>query len=168
MSEYFKGWKKSPLDPVFLIATWFYSGLSPKAPGTCGSLAALPVAYLLIKHTGELGLALGIGMALILGIWATEKYMAEMGNDDPGEVVIDEVAGQWIACMPIAAMVPELGLSPGPFVLAFAAFRLFDILKPWPVRVFDRRHDAIGVMLDDVAAGIMAAVVLIGFYAYVL
>lgn len=168
MSEYFKGWKKSPLHPVFLIATWFYSGLSPKAPGTCGSLAALPVAYVLIKNYGEFGLAMAIGAVMILGLWATERYLKETGTDDPGEVVIDEVAGQWIACMPIAAMTQEHGLSLGPFFLAFVAFRVFDIYKPWPVRFFDRRHDAFGVMMDDVAAGIMASVVLIGFYAYVL
>lgn len=163
-----KNWSKSALHPALLLATWFYSGLAPKAPGTMGSLAALPFAWLLIERSGSLGLAIAIMLVFFAGLWSSKVYMAETGKTDPGEIVIDEVAGQWIACLPIAAMLPEHPLSPGPFLLAFVAFRVFDIYKPWPIKIFDRRHDAYGVMMDDVIAGFMAAVIMIGFYSYVL
>lgn len=161
-------WSKSPLHPALLLATWFYSGLAPKAPGTMGSLAALPFAWLIIERFGLFGLVGAILLVFIAGLWASKVYMAETGRDDPGEIVIDEVAGQWIACLPIAAMMSTLPLSLGPFILAFAAFRVFDIYKPWPIKIFDRRHDAWGVMMDDVIAGIFAAIIVTGFYRYVL
>ena len=62
----------------------------------------------------------------------------------------------------------QIGLSPGPFILAFVTFRIFDIYKPWPIKIFDQRHDAYGVMMDDVIAGFFASVFVIGFYLYVL
>ncbi len=161
-------WSKSPVHPALLLATWFYSGLAPKAPGTMGSLAALPFAWLIIEHSGPLGLSFAIIVVFMAGLWASGEYMKETAKTDPGEIVIDEVAGQWIACLPIAAMTSMMPLSPGPFVLAFVAFRIFDIYKPWPVRIFDRRHDAYGVMMDDVVAGFLAALIMIGFYLYVL
>ncbi|MCF8474526.1 MAG: phosphatidylglycerophosphatase A [Emcibacter sp.] len=161
-------WTKSPLHPALLLVTWFYSGLFPKAPGTMGSLAALPFAWVIILRFGAVGLCLSIVLVFFLGLWASKIYMTETGKTDPGEIVIDEVAGQWIACLPIAAMTPMLPLSPGPFILAFAAFRVFDIYKPWPIRIFDERHDAYGVMMDDVIAGFFASIILIGFYLYVL
>jgi len=161
-------WSKSAVHPALLLATWFYSGLAPKAPGTIGSLAALPFAWLIIDRFGPLGLSVAIILAFVAGLWASAVYMKETGKTDPGEVVIDEVAGQWIACLPIAAMTSNLAMSPGPFILAFAAFRVFDIYKPWPIRIFDRRHDAFGVMMDDIVAGFMAALIMIGFYSYVL
>ncbi len=161
-------WSKSPLHPALLLATWFYSGLAPKAPGTMGSLAALPFAWLIIDRFGAFGLSIAIILVFFVGLWASDIYMKETGKTDPGEIVIDEVAGQWIACLPIAAMVSTLGLSLGPFVLAFAAFRVFDIYKPWPIKIFDQRHDAYGVMMDDVIAGFFASIIVIGFYTYVL
>lgn len=161
-------WSKSPLHPALLLATWFYSGLAPKAPGTMGSLAALPFAWLIIDRLGSLGLSIAILIVFFVGLWASKIYMTETGKTDPGEIVIDEVAGQWIACLPIAGMLPNLDLSVGPFVLAFAAFRVFDIYKPWPIKIFDQRHDAYGVMMDDVIAGFFAAIIVMGFYTYVL
>ncbi len=161
-------WSKSPLHPALLLATWFYSGLTPKAPGTMGSLAALPFAWIIIERFGPLGLCIAIIAIFFVGLWASKVYMTETGKTDPGEIVIDEVAGQWIACLPIAAMTSTIPLSIGPFVLALAAFRVFDIYKPWPIKIFDQRHDAYGVMMDDVIAGFFAAIILIGFYSYVL
>ncbi|WP_417623591.1 phosphatidylglycerophosphatase A [Paremcibacter congregatus] len=163
-----KNWNKSPLHPALLLATWFYSGLFPKAPGTMGSLAALPFAWLIIERSGPIGLSVAILLSFGAGLWASDVYMKETGRTDPGEVVIDEVAGQWIACLPIAAMHSQIGLSPGPFILAFVTFRIFDIYKPWPIKIFDQRHDAYGVMMDDVIAGFFASVFVIGFYLYVL
>lgn len=161
-------WSKSPVHPALLLATWFYAGLAPKAPGTMGSLAALPFAWMIIDSTGPLGLSVAIILVFIAGMWASKVYMAETGKTDPGEIVIDEVAGQWIACLPIAAMAATMELSPGPFFLAFVAFRVFDIYKPWPIKIFDQRHDAYGVMMDDVIAGFFAAIIVIGFYVYIL
>jgi len=161
-------WSKSPIHPALLLATWFYSGLAPKAPGTMGSLAALPFAWLIMARFGTEGLSIAIILVFIAGLWASGVYMKETGKTDPGEIVIDEVAGQWIACLPIAGMMSVTAPSPGPFILAFAAFRVFDIYKPWPIKIFDRRHDAYGVMMDDVIAGFFAAVIVIGFYIYVL
>lgn len=161
-------WSKSPLHPALLLATWFYSGLAPKAPGTMGSLAALPFAWIIIERFGALGLCLAIIAVFFMGLWASKVYMVETGKTDPGEIVIDEVAGQWIACLPIAAMTSTIPLTIGPMFLAFVAFRVFDIYKPWPIKIFDQRHDAYGVMMDDVIAGFFAAIILIGFYTYVL
>ncbi len=161
-------WSKSPVHPALLLATWFYTGFAPKAPGTMGSLAALPFAWMIIGPFGATGLSIAIATIFLVGLWASKVYMAETGKMDPGEIVIDEVAGQWIACLPIAAMMDQMPLSPGPFVLAFVSFRIFDIYKPWPIKIFDQRHDAYGVMMDDVIAGFFAALIVIGFYIYVL
>lgn len=158
-----------------LIATFFYVGYLRPAPGTWGSLAALPVAWVLITYTGLYGLLFASGAAYALGLWATKLQTAGTDNHDPSEIVIDEVVGQWIALLPIASIVSSRGLDalalwPG-WIVAFALFRLFDITKPWLVGWADRRDDATGVMLDDVIAGIFAALgvlVLGGLYHAVL
>ena len=154
-----------------LIATFFYVGYMRPAPGTWGSLAALPIAWVLITYTGFYGLIFASAIAYALGLWATKVETAGTDNHDPSEIVIDEVVGQWIALLPIASIVSSRGLDalalwPG-WIAAFALFRLFDITKPWLVGWADRRDDATGVMLDDVIAGIFAALgvlVLGGFY----
>ena len=97
------------------------------------------------------------------GWWATRAMTAGRDNHDPSEIVIDEVAGQWVALFPVSygamfAGVPITALWPG-WVVGFLAFRLFDILKPGPVGWADRRDDPLGVMLDDVIAGALAALV---------
>ena len=137
-----------------LIATWFGTGYLPKAPGTWGSLAALPLAwYFDISWTW-------IALVCFLGWVATYFYIRQPGKDqDPKEVVIDEVAGQWITLM----------FAPKTFVgfgLAFVLFRAFDILKPWPISWADQikgSHalNATSVMLDDVLAGTMAGLIMI-------
>ncbi|WP_138380050.1 phosphatidylglycerophosphatase A family protein [Luteithermobacter gelatinilyticus] len=162
MNTSLKNWPNSPLHPAFMLSTWFFSGLLPKAPGTWGSLAALPFAWLLWTYGGYWAMALGIAGVFLLGLWATGKYMQLSGTQDPEEVVIDEVAGVWITCLALP-LSPEIK----DYVLAFILFRLFDILKPWPIRIFDRRHSAFGVMMDDVVAGIMAAAILWGVTQYV-
>ena len=148
-----------------LIATFFYAGHLKPAPGTWGSLAALPAAWLLASFTGVWGFTLAIPLVFALGWWATAKETAGKADHDPSEIVIDEVAGQWIALWPVVygadfAGVGLLDLWPG-WIAAFVFFRLFDITKPGPVGWADRRGDAGGVMLDDVIAGVMAAVVVI-------
>jgi phosphatidylglycerophosphatase A len=147
-----------------LIATVFGVGLLPGAPGTWGSLAALPVGYALHWAGGFPLLLLGTAALFLAGYWATARETAGGGDPDPGEIVVDEVVGQWIALFPLSgglwAMSAPAWLFPWPgWVGAFVMFRIFDIWKPWPVSWADRQHGALGVMLDDVLAGLMAAVV---------
>ena len=145
------------------IATFGYVGYMRPAPGTWGSLAALPTGWAIVTATSWPGLAIAVLAAFFLGWWATHKYIAGTDNHDPSEVVIDEVAGQWVALLPVAIgashdSVGLLALWPG-ILTAFLAFRFFDILKPGPIGWADRRGDALGVILDDIFAGIAAAIV---------
>lgn len=146
-----------------LIATFFYVGLLRPAPGTWGSLAALPVAYALYMLGGVPLFLIATVAVFVLGWWATARETEGKDDKDPSEIVIDEVAGQWIALAPalIGADMngaDVLALWPG-WVTAFLAFRLFDIWKPGPVGWADRRGGPMGVMLDDVIAGIFAGIV---------
>ncbi|HEV8033456.1 phosphatidylglycerophosphatase A [Yoonia sp.] len=145
-----------------LIATFFYVGHIRPAPGTWGSLAALPAGWAIYTLFGPWGLIAGIVLSYVLGVWATGVETKGKDNHDPSEIVIDEVCGQWIALLPLAfgaarTDVDILLLWPG-WVAAFALFRLFDITKWGPIGWADRMHGPTGVMLDDVIAGIFAAI----------
>ncbi len=152
-----------------LIASVFYVGFLKPASGTWGSLASIPLAWAVWLIGGWPALAVGCIIAFALGCWATADYIKVADNHDPSEVVIDELAGQWIALLPVGIGAAHAGVSfwalwPG-VLTAFVAFRLFDIWKPGPIGWADRRGDALGVMLDDVIAGVFAAVVvMIGAY----
>ena len=152
---------------IRLIVTFFYVGHLRPMSGTWGSLAALPVGYAIALLGGWPLLTLSAIAAFGIGVWATARYIDGNDDHDPSEVVIDEVAGQWIALIPVVigasrAGADMLALWPG-WVTAFVAFRFFDILKPGPIGWADRRGDALGVMLDDVIAGIFPAIcVMIG------
>lgn len=153
-----------------LIATFFYVGHARPAPGTWGSLAALPVAYAIVSLGGLPAFTVAITLALVLGWWATAQETQGKADHDPSEIVIDEVAGQWIALLPVMIGASHAGagllaLWPG-WVTAFVAFRFFDITKLGPVGWADRQHGPLGVMLDDVIAGILAALV-VGLGAYI-
>lgn len=136
---------------VKLVVTFFGVGYLPKAPGTWGSLATLPVAYLISLNFGRLGLLTFVVAVTVLGIWASNAYVRSTGKKDPSEVVIDEVAGQSLAL----CLVP---LDWRLYVLAFVLFRLFDISKPPPVSTLERLKDGWGIMLDDLMAGVYATV----------
>ncbi len=145
-----------------LIGTVFHVGDLRPAPGTWGSLAALPLFWLIWVVGGAWLCLLAIPVAFAKGYWAAGVLTAGSADHDPSEIVIDEVVGQWIALLPVIlgaahAGVPVLALWPG-WVAAFVLFRLFDIWKPGPVGWADRRGNALGVMLDDVIAGVLAAV----------
>lgn len=146
-----------------LIVTVGYVGLLRPAPGTWGSLAALPLAWGL-HAAGGFGLFFAATLAVIgLGYWATSVETRESDDKDPSEIVVDEVAGQWVALWPVSAGAAAFGVSftalwPG-ILAAFIAFRAFDILKPGPVGWADRQPGAFGVMADDVIAGWLAAMV---------
>ena len=130
-----------------LIASGLGSGYAPVAPGTAGSLVAVLTGIpLLTWHRGALVAAAVLATAA--GFWAVQRIEAA---DDPGWVVIDEVAGQWIAMLAL----PDASLI--GLLLAFGLFRLFDVAKPGPVGWADRRPGAAGVMLDDIIAGALAA-----------
>ncbi len=137
-----------------LIATWGGCGFLPKMPGTWGSLAALPFAWGLHSLGGWPLLGGAALLTFGVGIWASGVAARTQGLDDPSEVVIDEVAGQWLT---LAVVPPDLLF----YVLGFILFRIADILKPWPVSWADRNlKGGLGIMLDDVLAAVYAGVVL--------
>ena len=140
------------------ITTLGYAGLSPVAPGTVGSAVAVPLGVLLYLPTGWIGFALGLLAVTLVGIWAIGVETRDAPDPDLSEIVIDECAGQWIALVPVFAVGAEtswilLGLS-------FVLFRVFDIAKPPPISWIDRMKSPIGVMGDDLVAGLAAAATL--------
>ena len=151
-----------------LIATWFGAGLIRPAPGTWGSLAALPFAWVLHLLGGFWLLAVATGAVFALGWWVSVRLTGP-ANPDPSEIVIDEVAGMWLALWPVSLGAVWAGadvqrLWPG-IVVAFLAFRLFDIWKPGPAGWADRLHSPLGLMLDDIFAGLFAALVVVALAA---
>lgn len=145
-------------DPAIWLATWFGFGFLKPAPGTWGSLAALPFGVLMLKESFYL-LPIFTVLMLFIGLWASRRFSKSAGVEDSPMIVIDEVVGVWIALIPA-------GTNPVMIFLAFLFFRFFDILKPWPVSVVDRRvKGAVGVMMDDVLAGGYAALCVIGVHA---
>lgn len=132
------------------IATFFGVGRLRPAPGTLGSLAAIPLGYLIALAGGPVALAVAALIVLVAGAKAADIYGKKSGAVDDQSIVIDEVAGLWIAALP-AASIPAL------WPLAFILFRFFDIYKPWPASYFDaRKRGGWDVMLDDVVAGLFA------------
>ncbi len=144
-----------------LIGTVLGVGYIRPAPGTWGSLVALPWGWLLHVIGGFPLLCIGVIAAFLKGWWATQVMTRGSEDHDPSEIVVDELVGQWIALLPLSYAAWSMSINvlvmwPG-WIAAFLLFRLFDILKPGPVGWADRRGDALGVMLDDVIAGVFAA-----------
>ena len=140
-------------NPVHFLAFGFGTGLSPKAPGTVGTLAAIPL-YLLIADLPLLAYAGVVLAGFALGVYLCEQTSKDMGVHDHGGIVWDEIIGYWIALF-------AMPFSWVWIVAAFVAFRLFDIWKPWPIKVLDEKvHGGFGIMIDDVLAGVYALVVL--------
>ncbi len=141
--------------PAALVATWGGSGLLPGAPGTWGSLATLPFAWAIATYYGPQWLLLAAAVAFAAGLAATRRYLRNSRHKDPGSVVIDETAGQFLALAAVPA-------DPLWYLAGFALFRAFDILKPWPVSWADRDLPGEwGVMVDDLLAGGYALVLLL-------
>lgn len=139
-------------DPVYLLAFGFGSGLARKAPGTFGSVAAIP-PYLLMSHLPLWAYAAVVASAFALGVFICDQAAKRLRIKDPAGIVWDEFVGLWIALF----MLPQGWWY---LVLGFLLFRFFDILKPWPVNYVDRNvTGGLGIMVDDVAAGLYALLV---------
>ena len=136
-------------DPIHFLAFGFGSGLSPKAPGTMGSLMALLPWWFMkdLENAAYLGILL---VTSLLGIWLCGRSSEKLGVHDHSGIVWDEFVGMWITLY----LVPQQW----PWILAaFALFRFFDILKPWPIRWLDQKvHGGFGIMVDDMLAGLFA------------
>jgi phosphatidylglycerophosphatase A len=142
--------------PAGWIASGFGSGLSPIAPGTAGSLAAL-LPWLALRELSWPLYFIVVAGAFALGVWASSWVVRRLRISDPSVVVWDEFVGQWIALAPLL----WLGFAWLWIAAGFILFRIFDIAKPWPASWADREIEGgLGVMLDDVFAGIYAAIVL--------
>ncbi|HKI60695.1 MAG TPA: phosphatidylglycerophosphatase A [Mariprofundaceae bacterium] len=147
----------NPVSPSQWLARWLAAGLGsgwlPKMPGTWGSLACLPVAWLLVAGAGAAWLLVASLLLLLLGCVVCASVLPTLAEDDPGWIVIDEWAGQWLALGMVAMF---FGLSVLNVVLAFAAFRLFDVVKPFPIRELEHWGPAWwAIMADDMMAGLM-------------
>ncbi|MBT3058493.1 MAG: phosphatidylglycerophosphatase A [gamma proteobacterium symbiont of Ctena orbiculata] len=136
--------------PTHLLAFGFGSGLLPKAPGTYGTLVGVPL-YLLMQPLPLLSYILLVALGFVAGLWLCQRAAEDLGVHDHSGIVWDEMVG-YLAAMAFA--------PPGWIwiVIGFLLFRLFDIFKPWPIRWIDRRvKGGLGIMLDDLAAGIYSA-----------
>ncbi len=135
--------------PVCLLAFGFGSGLSPIAPGTTGTLAAVPLYLLLSSLNVPIYLILTL-LLFLAGIWICGRCEEILGIEDHSGIVWDEIVGFLIAMTGAPA-------SPLALIFGFILFRLFDIIKPWPIGILDRRvHGGLGIMLDDALAGLYA------------
>lgn len=136
-------------DPIHILAFGFGSGAIRKAPGTWGTLAAIPLYLLMAPLAPPIYLGL-IALAFFAGIYICEKTSRDLGVHDHGGIVWDEFVGLWITLIAVPAGWPWL-------LAGFLLFRLFDILKPWPIGWLDKKvGGGFGIMIDDVLAGIMA------------
>ena len=138
---------------AFTLATWFGAGLAPRAPGTAGSIAALPLFWALAFAPGW-AMPAAAAAVCVIGVWAAQRVSDARGEKDPQIVVIDEAAGVLLA----------LWIGAGSNIwmefLAVALFRVFDIFKPWPIRPLERLRPAgLGIMADDIAAGVVAGII---------
>jgi len=147
--------QKATVRSLFL--SWLGVGYVRTAPGTVGSVAALPFAWVIQMTTPSWGLAFASLVVFGLGVWLTGRHLREnLDGNDPQWIVVDEVAGVWLA-------VSIIGPSWESYAAGFLLFRLLDIWKPWPISWIDKNlHGGLGVMLDDYVAGLFAALLLYG------
>jgi phosphatidylglycerophosphatase A len=140
-------------DPIQLLAVGFGSGLAPKAPGTCGTLAAIPF-FLLLSLLAPLYYAVVVVVLSIAGIYICEKAAKASGVHDHGSIVWDEFIGYFVTMF----MIPVSWQS---VLVGFILFRFFDILKPWPISLADKKLDGgFGIMFDDIIAGLFALILM--------
>ena len=143
-------------NPVHFLALGFGAGLIKPAPGTWGTLVAVPlyIGFMAVNPSPSYGLSVLAIFTFIIGIYLCGKTANDVGVHDHGAIVWDEIVGYFIS---LIALPPNMI----NIVLAFVLFRFFDIIKPWPIKVVDKKiHGGFGIMFDDVLAGIMACLVL--------
>ncbi len=137
-------------DPVHWLAFGLGSGLSPKAPGTVGTIAALPIYWFFLQ---DLSLPMYLAVLVftsLVGVYLCDKTAKDLKVHDHGGIVFDEWVGMWITLL----LVPQ---GWGWLLLGFVLFRFFDIVKPWPIKYFDEKvAGGLGIMLDDIVAGLIA------------
>ncbi len=143
--------------PSILLATWFGAGYLRPAPGTWGTVAGLPFAWVILHLTSP-AVLIAASLALFLaGIWAANRFDDQTKGHDASEIVVDEVVGIWLTLGLMGVMEP---LSWIAWSVGFVLFRLFDIVKPFPIRLIDRSvGGGFGVMADDLLAGLLAGAV---------
>lgn len=143
-------------DPVLCLAFGFGSGLAKKAPGTFGTLAAIPI-YLALMQTNVLIYSMATIICSLLGIWICGQAAEKLGEHDFGGIVWDEIAGLLVTMWFVEFSWQNL-------VLGFILFRIFDIIKPWPIKWVDQKvSGGFGIMLDDLIAGLIAGLILSAF-----
>jgi len=174
-SDLRRAFRERPL--AMIVATGFGAGLAPIAPGTAGSALALVLAWLVTRgvspsHMPSVVVAVGLltsGLLISLaGVPVVGRAEAALGRKDPGCIVLDEIAGQFLACgiVPLFEY-PSPRVAALVWIASFLVFRLFDVWKPGPIRAWQNLPGGWGIMVDDVAAGVLAAGVTSGFAAFV-
>lgn len=139
----------------FVLCTWFGLGKLKPAPGSWGSAGALPFAWLLQVYGGPWALAIAACAITLIALWAIRLFLVRWPGEDPGEVVIDEVAGQWLTLVFVPA-------DPWLYLIGFIVFRFFDITKIWPASWADNTlSGAPGVLIDDLFAGLYGMIVML-------
>jgi phosphatidylglycerophosphatase A len=147
--------------PAIFLATGFGVGFLPRAPGTWGSILAVFLSWGIVHMWGHIALAIGIILSFSAGVWSSGFCIRNSGIEDPKQVVIDEISGQWL----VLIFVPLDALN---YAMAFVLFRFFDILKPWPIGWVDRTvKGGAGVMVDDILAAIYAIPILYGMIIWI-
>jgi phosphatidylglycerophosphatase A len=140
------------------LATWLYSGYLKPASGTWGTLAGLPLCLVTAYYLGAIGIILGALILFCIGLWASSLYQNHTHKHDPSEIVIDEVAGMMIACTPLLYHFDVITI-----IACFVLFRILDAVKEGPVGWCDKNiNGALGVMIDDIVAGLMTTIIIIG------
>jgi phosphatidylglycerophosphatase A len=144
--------------PEHLIAFGLGTGLSPVAPGTVGTLVGV-LLFVPLSLLSPLPYAVAVAVLFLFGCWVCGESARLLGVHDHGGIVFDEIVGYLVAAAPLLCFAPQPPLVVAAAMLAaFLLFRLFDILKPWPIRALDRGvHGGFGIMLDDLVAGVIAA-----------
>lgn len=137
-------------DPIHWLAFGLGSGLSPKAPGTVGTIAALPVYWFLLTELEPFAYLLVLLISTVVGVYFCGKTARDLNVHDHGGIVWDEWVGIWLTLF-----LAPVGL--GWMLLGFVFFRFFDIIKPWPIKWFDQHvHGGLGIMIDDIIAAVFA------------
>jgi len=146
--------KPNYTNPIHMLAFGLGSGLSPKAPGTVGTIAALPIYWFFMQDLSVLAYLLVLAMTMLVGTYVCDKTSKDLGVHDHGGIVIDEWLGMWLTMF----LAPQ-GIE--WLICGFVLFRFFDILKPWPIKWVDAKvGGGFGIMIDDVLAGLAAWLVL--------